>query len=93
MLIRNAPTFLDEARDPAGQRLDLDQLRRFDRPSLLTEGSASPPFLIAIVDTIASLLPRFEIETFEGADHAPHETTTKHYVDLVRRFVQATRVT
>jgi len=93
VFIRNAPTFLDEAHDPDGQRLDLDQLRRFDRPALLTKGSASPPFLIAIVDTIASLLPRFEIETIEGADHAPHQTTTRQYIDLVRRFVQAARVT
>jgi hypothetical protein len=93
VFIRNAPTFLDEARDPKGQRLDLDQLRRPDRPVLLTKGSASPPFLIGIVDTIASLLPRLEIETIEGADHAPHQTTPKQYIDLVRRFVQAARVT
>jgi pimeloyl-ACP methyl ester carboxylesterase len=93
VFIGNAPTFLDEARDPDGQRLDLDQLRRFDRPALLTKGSASPPFLVAIVDTMSSLLPRFEIETIEGADHAPHETTTKQYIDLVRWFVQAARVT
>lgn len=90
--IRNAPTFLDEARDPDGQRLDLDQLRRFNRPALLTKGSASPPFLIAIVDTIASLLPRFEIRTIQGADHAPHQTTTEQYLALVKRFVQAARV-
>jgi pimeloyl-ACP methyl ester carboxylesterase len=44
-------------------------------------------------DTIASALPRFEIETIEGADHAPHQTTTEQYVDLVRRFVEAARVT
>jgi pimeloyl-ACP methyl ester carboxylesterase len=71
VFMRNAPTFLDEARDPHGQRLDLDQLPRFDRPALLTKGSASPPFLIAIVDTIASLLPRFEIETIEARRSRP----------------------
>jgi pimeloyl-ACP methyl ester carboxylesterase len=93
VFIGNAPTFLDEARDPEWQRLDLDQLRRFDRPALLTTGTASPPFLIVTVDTIASALPRFEIETIEGADHTPHQTTTKQYVDLVSRFVEAARVT
>ncbi len=46
--IRNAPTFLDEARDPDGQRLDLDRLRRFDRPALLTKGSASAPFSLRL---------------------------------------------
>ena len=93
VFIRNAPTFRDEARDPDGQRLDFDQLRRFDRPALLTKGSASPPFLIALVDSIASSLPHFEIATIEGGDHAPHQTATKQYIDLVRRFVQAARVT
>lgn len=93
VFIGNAPTFLDEARDPDSERLDLAQLRRFDRPALLTKGTSSPPFLIAIVDTIASALPRFEIETIEGADHAPHQTTTKQYIDLVRRFVEAAHVT
>jgi pimeloyl-ACP methyl ester carboxylesterase len=84
VFIGNAPTFLDESRDPDWQRLDLDQLRHFDRPGLLTAGTASPPFLSAIVDAIASALPRLQIETIEGADHAPHQTTTKQYVDLVR---------
>jgi pimeloyl-ACP methyl ester carboxylesterase len=87
--IGNAPTFLDEAHDPNSQRLDLDRLRRFDRPALLTKGTSSPPFLIAIVDAIASALPHFEIQAIEGADHAPHQTTTKRYIDLVRRFVEA----
>ena len=90
---RNAPTFLDEARDPDGQRLDLDQLRRFDRPTLLTKGTVSPPFLTATVDAIVSALPQFEIEMIEGADHAPHQTTTGQYVDVVTRFVDAARVT
>jgi pimeloyl-ACP methyl ester carboxylesterase len=93
VFIGNAPTFIDEARDPDGQRLDLEQLRRFDRPALLTKGTASPPFLAAIVDALASALPRFEIATIEGADHAPHETTTMRYVDLVNQFIEAARVT
>ena len=88
VFIGNAPTFLDEARDPNSQSLDLDQLRRLDRRALLTKGTVSPPFLIAIVDAIASALPRFEIEEIDGADHAPHQTTTKQYIDLVRRFVE-----
>jgi pimeloyl-ACP methyl ester carboxylesterase len=90
--IGNAPTFLDEARDPDGQRLDLDQLRRFDRPALLTNGTASPRFLSAIADTMASALPGFEVATIEGADHAPHQTTPKQYIDVVKRFVEAGHV-
>ncbi len=93
VFVGNALTFLDEAHDPDSERLDLDQLQRFDRPVLLTKGTTSPSFLIAIVDTIASVLSRFEIETIESAGHNPHQTTTGPYIDLVRRFVDAARVT
>lgn len=92
VFVSNAPTFLDEAQDPDWQRLDLDRLGQFDRPALLTKGTVSPPFFAAIVDTIASSLPQFRIETIEGADHSPHQTTNEPYVDLVRRFVESTRV-
>lgn len=92
VFIGNAPTFLDESRDPGRQRLDFAQLRRFDRPALLSTGTASPPFLIAVTEAIALALPRFEIAPIDGADHAPHQTTTGQYVDLVRRFVTTGRV-
>jgi pimeloyl-ACP methyl ester carboxylesterase len=93
VFVRNAPTFLDESRDPDSQRLDLDGLRRFDRPALLTKGSASPPFFGAIVDMMAVGLPRFAVETIEGADHAPHETATERYADLITRFAETAMVT
>jgi pimeloyl-ACP methyl ester carboxylesterase len=88
----NASTFLDEAHDPDWQRIDVEQLAQFDRPALLTKGTVSPPFFAAIVDTIASSLPQFRIETIEGGDHAPHQTTTDQYIDLVSGFAEAARV-
>jgi pimeloyl-ACP methyl ester carboxylesterase len=92
VFIGNAPTFLDEARDPDGQQLDLDQLRRFDRPVLVTKGTASPPFLRGIVDAMAGALRGFETGTIDGGDHAPHQTASQQYVDQVRRFAVAARV-
>jgi hypothetical protein len=37
-LIENAPTFLDEARDPEPLEFDLGAIRDFSRPALLTRG-------------------------------------------------------
>ena len=88
----NAPTFLDESHDPDWQRIDLSQLARFDRPTLLTVGTASPPFFPAIVDTIAAALPQFKVETLEGADHSPHRSNTDQYIKVVRHFIEAARV-
>jgi pimeloyl-ACP methyl ester carboxylesterase len=89
VFVRNAPTFLDETRDPAGQTLDLARLRAFDRPALLTKGTESPPFLIEAADRVAAQLPTFALETVEGADHAPHETTPERYTELIIQFVHA----
>jgi pimeloyl-ACP methyl ester carboxylesterase len=88
----NAPTFLDEARDADWRQIDLERLGRFDRPALLTKGTTSPPFFGAIVDTIGSVLPNFEPETIEGADHTPHQSTPEQYLDMVRTFVESARV-
>jgi pimeloyl-ACP methyl ester carboxylesterase len=92
VFVHNGPTFLDETQDQDSRRLDLDALGRFDRPALLTKGTASPPFLSATVDAIAAALPYFEVETIEGADHAPHETTPEAYIAVVTRFAEAARV-
>jgi pimeloyl-ACP methyl ester carboxylesterase len=89
LFTNNAPTFLDERRDPDAQQVDLDQLAQFDRPALLTKGTASPAFLAAVVDELAAALPNFATETVEGADHAPHQTTPQQYVDVLTRFIHA----
>src|SRR5262249_57433861 len=41
-MIQNAPTFLDELRQPVRLRVDLDRLGHFDPPVLPTEGADSP---------------------------------------------------
>jgi pimeloyl-ACP methyl ester carboxylesterase len=92
VFVGNAPTFLDETLDPTAQTLDLARLEAFDRPVLLTNGTASPPFLIEAADRVAARLPRFELESIDGADHAPHETTPARYIELIVRFLAAARV-
>ena len=55
--IRNAPTYLDETRDPARLTIDLASLRGFNRPTLVTSGTESPPFFKPIADLVADALP------------------------------------
>jgi hypothetical protein len=40
--ITNAPTYLDESRDPEQLALDLDSIEGFPHPALLTLGDQSP---------------------------------------------------
>ncbi len=86
VFIANAPTWLDETRDPDALETDPEALARFDRPALLTNGSESAPFFGPVVDLIARSLPRAERVTIEGADHVPHISVPERYVELVEAF-------
>jgi pimeloyl-ACP methyl ester carboxylesterase len=85
--VNNAPTFLDETRDPDSLGMDLDALGSFDKPSLLTGGTASPPFFAPVVDMVAAAIPGAQRMTIEGADHVPHVSVPDLYVDIVKTFV------
>ena len=85
----NAPTFLDESRDPESLTLDTDQLSSFTRPALLTVGSASPPFLPPVITCVAETIPHARQHTFEGAGHVPHRTHADLFVEVISSFVQA----
>ena len=85
-LIDNAPTFLDEARDPRQLAYDLGWLRGFAKPALLTLGDQSPPTFAPVIARLAKALPHAEVVTLEGAGHIPHVTHPEAYVDAIMRF-------
>jgi pimeloyl-ACP methyl ester carboxylesterase len=91
VFIANAPTFLDEVRDPDALQIDLDALLAFDRPALLSSGTESAPFFGPVVDMIAGPLPRSQRVTIDGANHVPHLSMPARYAELVRGFAQAER--
>jgi pimeloyl-ACP methyl ester carboxylesterase len=91
VFIVNAPTWLDEVRDPDALQMDLDALASFEKPALLTSGTESAPFFGPVVDIVAESLPRAERVTIDGADHVPHISVPERYVELVRTFVQTER--
>jgi pimeloyl-ACP methyl ester carboxylesterase len=86
--VHNAPTFLDETRDPDSLMMDLDALGGFAKPSLLTSGTTSPPFFAPVVDMVAAAIPGAQRTTIAGADHVPHVSVPDRYVELVTTFVE-----
>jgi hypothetical protein len=58
-------------RDPEFLQADLEALRSFDKPALLTSGTASAPFFGPVVDIVADALPRAQRAVIYGADHVP----------------------
>jgi pimeloyl-ACP methyl ester carboxylesterase len=85
--IHNARTWFDELQDPDWNRLDVERLRRFTKPALLTRGDQSPPFFPAVVAQVARALPHASQHLFAGAGHVPHVEQPAVYVDLVTRFI------
>ncbi len=89
--VLNAPTFLDEERDPESRTIDTRGLAGFSRPALLTEGEHSPPFFPRIVDELARALPKAQRRTLPSAGHVPHVTRPDEYLDTVVSFITSRR--
>ena len=90
-LIENAPTFLDEASDPEVLGFDLDRVRSFSRPALLTLGDQSPPTFAPVVARLAEVIPQVDVLTLPGAGHVPHVTHPEAYVEAILRFTHEHR--
>ena len=87
-LVENAPTFVDEVRDPEQLVFDPGWIGTFSRPVLLTLGDQSPPMVAPVVARLTESLPGAEAFTFSGAGHAPHLTAADAYVESVVRFTR-----
>jgi pimeloyl-ACP methyl ester carboxylesterase len=86
--IENAPTFLDEASDPEHFAFDLESIRGFSQPALLTLGDQSPPIFAPVVAKLAEALPYVEVLSFPGAGHIPHATDSDAYVEAIIAFIR-----
>jgi pimeloyl-ACP methyl ester carboxylesterase len=87
-LVGNAPTFLDECRDPQQLVFDLEWLRGLALPVLLTMGDRSPPAFAPVIRTLARALPHAEVSTLAGAGHIPHVTHPDLYVETIESFTR-----
>ena len=85
--ITNAPTFLEESCDPDWLDLDLEPLKAFARPALITHGDMSIPIFAPIAQRIADGIPAASRHTFNRAGHAPHQTHPDDFVRVVSSFI------
>jgi pimeloyl-ACP methyl ester carboxylesterase len=88
VFVFNAPTWLDEVNDPEPLEIDLERLRGFAAPALLTFGDQSAPFFPLVVKQVAAALPRARISTYRGAGHVPHLSHPESYVQVVTGFIE-----
>lgn len=90
--IFNAPTFLDEIRDPSNLEFDIESLSVFHNPALLTNGSESPPFFTMALNLISRGLPQAKRLEFKGAGHVPHLSHAEKYIQTIKQFCQSYEV-
>jgi pimeloyl-ACP methyl ester carboxylesterase len=89
-MIANAPTFLDELRQPGRLSLDLKALSTFRAPILLTVGGDSPSLRWMMHDHIRAAVPLAKEYVFAGARHAPHRTNPGMFARVVNAFATGT---
>jgi pimeloyl-ACP methyl ester carboxylesterase len=86
--ILNAPTWLDEVRDPEALEIDLGGLSSFAGPVLLTTGDQSAPFFPLVVSRLAAVMPQATRRTYAGAGHVPHLSHPEEFARVVTEFVK-----
>lgn len=86
IMIANAPTWVDEMRDPGAWSADLDALAAIPYPILLTYGDQSLPFLPAVVSNLAGVLPNVQTQRIAGAGHVPAASHPAEYAAAIMAF-------
>ncbi len=87
IMIENAPTFLDETNDLDLYAFDLEWIRNFPQPALLTVGDQSPPQFAPIISRLAEAMPSAEVRKFAGAGHPVHVEQPEDYAEAITAFV------
>ncbi len=87
MLLTNAPTYLDQCRDPDALRIDLEELEALEGPALLTFGDRRPPLFRRIVELVAAAIPGAMTAPLPGAAHDPQVTHRNLYARLIEDFI------
>lgn len=87
IMIGNAPTWVDEMRDPGSWTADPAALTAIACPVLLTRGDQSLPFWPPVVAKVAALLPHVQAKVIAGAGHVPQASQPEAYAAVVTAFM------
>lgn len=86
--VEGAYTIPRAIRGVSEYKFDAARFRDLTTPTLLMEGSESPPFLNAAVEALDEALPNSRIVTFEGHGHVAMLTATEQFIDEVLAFIR-----
>ena len=87
-LINNAPNTLDDLNDPDASAFDLEWVREFTRPVLLTIGDQTAPMYPPVITKLAEALPSAEIKEITGAGHPVQAQRPEEFAKAINAFVR-----
>jgi len=87
MMAVHATTYLDEANDPGQIAFDLEWIRGFTRPALLTQGDQSPPVFPPVITRLAEALPSAEVQKITGAGHPIMVEQPEDFAEAITGFI------
>jgi len=87
-MVANAHTLVGTLEDPDWGMLTT--VAPASIPLLLSDGTASPPWLRQVTDELAaSVIPHAQRHTIAGAGHVPHSTNPVEYATTIHHFVSS----
>lgn len=87
VMVSNAPTVVDEQRDPDWASIGLDELASIRVPVLLTHGAQSPEWFSGVIAKLSEVIPGATPRVLAGAGHNPHATHPAEFAAAVAGFV------
>ncbi len=88
LVIENTPASLEEGNDPEDFAFDLEWIRGFTRPTLLTLGDQTAPMFPPIITTLANAMPSAEVQELTGAGHTIMVDQPKAFAEAINDFVR-----
>lgn len=86
LMVAHADRWLAEYSAPGTFAVDVERLRQFDPPVLLTVGGHGDPKYRAIAEELVRALPNAELRTLPGAGHVPQATHAALFAGAILAF-------
>jgi len=87
MMSEHATTYLDETNDPEVLAFDLERIRGFTRPALLTLGDQTAPVFPPVITKLDEAMPSAEVNRFRGAGHPIMVERPKDFAQAITNFI------
>jgi pimeloyl-ACP methyl ester carboxylesterase len=88
MCVENAANTLDDLSDPESTVYDLQWIKDFTRPALLTFGDQTAPLFPPVITRLAQAMPSAEVQEFRGAGHPIMVEQPEDFADAITAFVR-----